>query len=157
MPNPEEMEKMQRLSDKIDEITANLTEPVRKKMILCLDFDGVCSSYLSGWKGAAVIPDLPVDGLFEAIKAYNVYFDVQVFSSRSNQPGGIDAMQDWFLKHWQEYHLRRGTEVPHLPVKFPTEKPPAFVSLDDRTITFTGIFPDTEMLLHFKPWNKWNK
>lgn len=31
--------------------------------ILCLDFDGVCHSYTSGWKGAAVIPDPAVPGL----------------------------------------------------------------------------------------------
>ena len=37
------------------------------KPILCLDFDGVIHSYSSGWKGAAVIPDPPVDGAMRFI------------------------------------------------------------------------------------------
>ena len=39
-------------------------------------------------------------------------------------------------------------------LSFPTQKPPAHVSLDDRAITFTGLFPDLEILRAFKPWNK---
>jgi len=39
-------------------------------------------------------------------------------------------------------------------VKFPQEKPPAMVSLDDRAITFTGEWPSMISLIAFKPWNK---
>ena len=39
-------------------------------------------------------------------------------------------------------------------IKFPTKKPPAFLTLDDRAICFTGEFPDTADLLEFKPWHK---
>ena len=39
-------------------------------------------------------------------------------------------------------------------IKWPTEKPPAMVTLDDRAITFTGEWPSIETLLAFKPWNK---
>ena len=39
-------------------------------------------------------------------------------------------------------------------IDFPLMKPAAFVQLDDRAITFTGVFPDPKELLKFKPWNK---
>jgi hypothetical protein len=40
------------------------------KPILCLDFDGVIHSYSSGWKGADVIPDPPVEALGAIMRFY---------------------------------------------------------------------------------------
>ena len=124
------------------------------KPILCLDFDGVCHSYTSRWQGAAVIPDPAVPGLFEFLEEACKIFDIQVFSSRSHQEGGKEAMMVWFIEQrrlWRETG-GKGSEI--LQVSFPTEKPAAFVSLDDRAITFTGIWPNVDMLRAFKPWNK---
>lgn len=127
------------------------------KPILCIDFDGTLHSYASGWKGADVIPDPPVPGaiafLWDAIE----HFDVQVFSSRSNQPGGIAAMRAWLAKWDEEYwshRLGRPRTCLTLCVKFPTEKPLAFLTIDDRAITFTGTWPDIVTLKAFRPWNK---
>lgn len=121
-----------------------------KKPILCLDFDGVIHSYKSGWKGANIIPDEPVDGSFEAIQSYLNDFDVCVYSARSGQDGGIAAMKIWFVEHgWPENETG---EPQHL--QFPESKPPAFVSIDDRVLTFTGVFPEIETLKNFKPWNQ---
>lgn len=39
-------------------------------------------------------------------------------------------------------------------VSFPRWKPAAFVTLDDRAITFNGTWPDLATLKSFKPWNK---
>jgi hypothetical protein len=124
------------------------------KPILCLDFDGVCHSYTSGWKGANVIPDMPVDGLFEFLHDAVQKFDVRIFSSRSNQPSGIGAMMAWFLR-WAE-ELGQGTDYLKIvrQLTFPSEKPPAFVGIDDRVLTFTGKWPAIEELQAFKPWNK---
>jgi hypothetical protein len=63
------------------------------KPILCLDFDGVIHSYTSGWQGAAIIPDQPVEGALNFIYRATDHFRVAIFSSRSNQPGGVDAMR----------------------------------------------------------------
>ena len=38
-----------------------------RKPILCLDFDGVVHSYLSGWKGPWSIPDPPMPGILDFI------------------------------------------------------------------------------------------
>ncbi len=96
-------------------------------------------------------------------------FDVQIFSSRSNQSGGIDAMQDWLREHMVTHfvHEEMGDQGPldvHAmadaateitrQVSWPTEKPPAMVSIDDRCLTFTGSWPAIEDLKAFKPWNK---
>lgn len=41
-------------------------------------------------------------------------------------------------------------------LKYPTEKPAAMVSIDDRALCFTGNWNDfdPQRLLEFKPWNK---
>lgn len=129
------------------------------KPILCLDFDGVLHSYTSGWKGAAVIPDEPVPGMVEFLEKAVSTFDVQIFSSRSGQPYGIAAM-----RMWVENHVRRramdglcGARWANSildAITYPTEKPPALVTLDDRAVQFTGKWPDVEELRAFKPWNK---
>jgi hypothetical protein len=118
----------------------------KRKPILCLDFDGVCHSYTSGWLGADVIPDPPVDGLKEFLEQALTVFDVHIFSSRSHQEGGIVAMVTWFWQHC-------GVEITEAIV-FPTAKPPATVSIDDRALTFTGKWPTVESLQNFKTWQK---
>jgi hypothetical protein len=126
------------------------------KPILCLDFDGVCNSYTSGWQGADIIPDDAVPGLFEFLEQAAPYFDIQIFSSRSHQPGGREAMQTWLeeqRRKWRENGGRQGSEE-EVSISFPTHKPSAFVSLDDRAITFNGQWPDMDFLRNFKPWHK---
>jgi hypothetical protein len=126
------------------------------KKILCLDFDGVCHSYTSGWLGAAVITDPAVPGLFEFLEAVKDEFDIQVFSSRSHQEGGVEAMLEWLMaerKLWRERGGKPPEDTP-LTISFPKEKPAAFVSIDDRAITFIGTWPSLETLKAFQPWNK---
>ena len=117
--------------------------------ILVLDFDGVCHSYTSGWQGAAVISDPPVEGLFEFLNQATNEFEVNIFSSRSHQSGGITAMQNWFTQHCPKFYLPMLNKL-----KFPLEKPAGFVGIDDRVITFQGTWPSIEFLQNFKPWNK---
>lgn len=127
-----------------------------RKPILSLDFDGVCHSYVSKWQGAHVIPDEYVPGLFEFLEAVKDDFDVQVFSTRSHQEGGKEAMLVWFMEQRKLWRLR-GNKPPEdtpLSISFPNEKPPAFVGIDDRVLTFEGQWPSLDTLKNFKPWNK---
>ena len=125
-----------------------------KKPILCLDFDGVVHSYTSGWQGADVIPDPPVEGAIAFMLGALQHFDVAIFSSRSATWEGLRAMKGWLRTHagqtWYDSPDGPGLEK----VRFVTEKPPAMVTIDDRAITFTGEWPSFESLLAFKPWNK---
>jgi hypothetical protein len=126
------------------------------KPILCLDFDGVCHMYTSGWKGAENIPDPHVPGLFEFLEKSAPYFDIQIFSSRSHQDGGVEAMTAWFIserKAWRSSGGRPETDAP-LELKFPKEKPPAFLTIDDRVLTFRGDWPDVEEIRGFRTWTQ---
>ena len=127
------------------------------KPILCLDFDGVIHSYISGWKGADVIPDPPVPGALRFIVHAMDLFTVAIFSSRSNQPGGLKAMREW-IGFWSvdDEHGFPDTFDHGIwgSIQWPTEKPAAFVTLDDRAIQFDGTWPNISDLREFKPWNK---
>ncbi len=120
--------------------------------ILLMDFDGVIHAYTSGWQGATTISDPPVPEAFEFLRAaIKSGFDVQIYSARSSQEGGIAAMQHWFLEHgWPR---RMYTFEPEI-LSFPTQKPPAWLTIDDRCVQFNGVFPKLEDLHDFKPWYK---
>jgi hypothetical protein len=130
---------------------------------ICVDFDGVLHSYKSGWKGAGEIPDPPVEGAMEFIvrAAMNPKVTVAIYSSRSKEEAGIRAMKDWLIKWVYEYLKAEGVEdisegtnevMSHL--SFPTEKPAAIMTIDDRAHCFNGHFRSLEWYLGFKPWNK---
>lgn len=132
-----------------------------KNPIICVDFDGVIHSYTSGWQGVDVITDDPVPGAIQWLMdhlpvpsglGHMDQYDgpiVCIYSSRSRENRGIKAMRAWLLKHGmpREY-LSDGI------LKFPTQKPAAFLTIDDRAICFDGTFPTTEQMMAFKPWNK---
>jgi hypothetical protein len=117
------------------------------KPILCIDFDGVLHSYKSGWQGPTTISDPPVEGAISwlADLVRDGYFSIAIYSSRSRYEGGIAAMKKWLFDN--------GFYAIGL-LTFPTEKPPAFLQIDDRAICFEGTFPSIEEMKVFKPWNK---
>ena len=131
------------------------------KKTICVDFDGVVHRYDSGWQGADVIPDPPVEGAIEGL--YRLVaddeIDVAIHSARSAQPGGITAMRNWLDKHDKSYRVQHGISK-HTPrlitqVRMPTDKPPAMVYIDDRGVAFDGDWTKiTTDLKDFVPWNK---
>ena len=126
-----------------------------KKPILCLDFDGVLHRYTSGWQGIDVIPDGPVPGATGFLASAVHCFTVCIYSSRSRNEHGIRAMSE-AIRSWlhadEELGPEEGDKV-FWRLKFPVCKPSAYVSLDDRALTFTGTFPAVGTLLAFRPWN----
>ena len=136
-----------------------------KNPIICVDFDGVIQSYVSGWKGVSVIPDPPVEGAIEWLIEHLPVPDAlggcfapkyegpiaQIYSSRSKSWFGRRAMRKWLIANGlpREY-------IDDGVLKFPSKKPAAFLTIDDRAICFNGQFPTTEEMIGFKPWNKKN-
>lgn len=117
------------------------------KKTIVFDFDGVIHSYISGWKGTAVIPDEPVPGIKEAIDSIRSEgYEVVIVSTRTASMEGLSAVKDWLNKY--------GIVVDAVSA----EKPPALVYIDDRAICFDG---DPSSLLDkiktFQPWHKRKK
>lgn len=125
-----------------------------RKPILCMDFDGVIHRYTTPWTDEATISDPPVDGAIAFLLNALLHFDVVIYSSRSKRAAGVAAMQQWLREHagacWYETADGPGLES----VRFDFEKPPAFLTIDDRAFCFEGVWPDVQELLKFKPWNK---
>ncbi len=125
------------------------------RKILSLDFDGVINSYTSGWHGIDVLPDPPVPGAREFLLEATQYFDVAIYSTRSADPKGIDAMQRYVMALLsQDGTANDGGVEAYNRISWPTTKPPASVGIDDRQLTFMGHWPSMAVLEAFKPWNK---
>lgn len=119
------------------------------KMKVAFDFDGVIHSYKSGWQGADVIPDTPVEGairmLINLISMYTI--QVCIFSSRNFQEGGIEAMKKYLIDNGLQEHLVD-------EIEFPLIKEGFHLFIDDRAFAFEGTFPSIDYILNFKAWNK---
>lgn len=125
------------------------------KPIICLDFDGVVHSYISGWKGPRNIPDPPCQGALDWIhRALNGGFRVAIFSSRGNYLGGRRAMRRWLRLHSGEGWWFEQMDIGLEDVEFPRHKPPAHFSIDDRGMRFEGTFPDLDEIRHFTPYKE---
>lgn len=122
----------------------------KRKPILCIDFDGVIHDYRKGWQDGSIYGDV-VPGFFDWAERAREHFRLVIYSSRSKTEDGIEAMKIW---------LRN--KVNHDSVldwfEFASEKPPAFLTIDDRCIRFDGhwrvpeLFP--ENLQHYKTWTQ---
>ena len=117
------------------------------KKTLCVDFDGVVHLYESPWAGIHVVSDKPHPNAWDALAQYVEHFNVCIYSARSSEPAGIEAMKAWFVEHGCPAEV-------YTKLEFSSTKPIAFVYLDDRAWRFEGIFPSAEELKDFKPWNK---
>jgi len=124
------------------------------KPILCLDFDGVIHRYSKGWQDGSIY-DPPTDGFFEWLIRAQDHFMVVIYSSRSKDGSELAKMSAWMSKHAMEWRAKHETPL-QLNVSFAHKKPAAFLTIDDRALTFSGDWSDYDptALLHFKPWNQ---
>ena len=129
------------------------------KPILCIDFDGVIHSYERGWQDG-VIYGHAMPGFFDWVQEAAKLFKLVIYSSRSKTPEGIEAMKDWLAVEVCKWMVERNlgdTLDLDGSFEFASEKPPAFLTIDDRAIQFEGnwnalgLVP--KFLRDFKPWN----
>ena len=118
------------------------SSPLKKR--ICFDFDGVIHSYISGWKGANIIPDPPVEGIKKVIDdLISKNYEIVIFTTRARIIEGYNAVQEYLNKYDIEFDM------------ITSDKIPAFVYIDDRAICFDG---DTSRLIEqidtFIPWFK---
>lgn len=131
-----------------------------RKPIMCIDFDGVIHSYEKGWQDGEIYGSV-VDGFFEWVNIAKDHFRLVIYSSRSKEPDKLLAMQRWIENKNLEWLIDKNppgtTDYVGFSFEFASEKPPAFLTIDDRAMTFNGDWYDDcwwpEKLINFKPWN----
>lgn len=124
---------------------------------ICIDFDGVIHSYERGWQEGEIYGTV-VPGFFEwAAKARRI-FRLVIYSSRSKD--GTAAMERWLAFHhkkWVSQEWNGGDTVTLHHFEFAHEKPPAWLTIDDRVIPFKGNWRAPELtadaMRAFRPWN----
>ena len=93
--------------------------------------------------------DPPVPGAIEALHRYLETFEVAIYSARSGEPGGIEAIRDFIDKYDTAPPEKRLIDR----LLFPSSKPAAALYIDDRGYRFEGVFPDTQTLMEaMVPW-----
>lgn len=124
------------------------------KAILCVDFDGVVHKYSNGWCDGEIYDDV-TDGFFDwAIEAAKE-FQLVIYSSRSKSDAGITAMREWLSVQAQKWRDERGVPLDeNILFEFSHEKPPAWLTIDDRCVRFDGDWTKLApaSLRDFKPW-----
>lgn len=128
------------------------------KPILCLDFDSCIHLYSKGWADGSIY-DPVVPGFFEWAAVAREHFRLVIYSSRSKTPEGIEAMRLWLMSQLLTNECQNLTDSPlySSDFEFAHEKPPAFLTIDDRAMQFRGNWDvwwlDPTRLIEFKPWN----
>lgn len=132
---------------------------MKGKPILCLDFDGVIHGYQSGWQGMGVCNDPPVPGTCHFLEEATKHFRVAIYSSRSKSLIGRRAMKRYMRERFEvllTFSPDHDRDTLYEMLEWPWFKPSAFLTIDDRALTFNGSWDifNPQALREFKPWNK---
>ena len=124
------------------------------KPILCLDFDGVIHDSKAGWQNGEIYGDV-TPGFFEWAQAASKVFKLVVYSSRLKDPDLAQAMKKWLIAKYNTWAVKQLEDHEVFFFEYAYEKPPAFLTIDDRAIEFRGDWNalDPKKLRQFKPWN----
>lgn len=124
---------------------------MRFRRTVAIDFDGVIHKHVSKWTVPEEIHDGPVDGALDFIERVLEEFNVVIFSARASDALAERAMSNWLCRHW----LVAGKDLDVLArVEITSQKPHAFIYIDDRGWHFEGTFPTMEELRSFESWTK---
>ena len=126
------------------------------KPTLAIDFDGVIHGYRDGWRQGQIYDD-PVPGFFDWAAEAQEHFTLVIHSSRAANLFGVDQITSWLHQHhalWQAAKEGR----PSIAIRVADEKPPAWLTIDDRCLRFDGNWADPALdpdaILAFKPWTQ---
>jgi hypothetical protein len=130
------------------------------KPTICIDFDGVIHSYEKGWCNGNIYGTV-TPGFFEWASVMRKHFLLVIYSSRSKDVDMKAAMWHWLKNQWGQWAHGSGrpfnheVDVSYADFEFASEKPPAFMTIDDRAICFDGDWSKItpESIFNFKPWN----
>lgn len=125
------------------------------KPILCIDFDGVLHSYVSGWKGIGRCDDPPIEGAEEFLHEATKHFRVAIYSARSKSLRGRAAMRRYMSAHFNmplTFSEDHSHDFLHEEVYYPWFKPSAVLTIDDRAMRFAGVWPSMAAIKSFKPY-----
>jgi hypothetical protein len=131
------------------------------KKIICVDFDGVIHGYRKGWQNGEIY-DKPVPGAIDWLitMVCTTGIEIAIYSSRSKDPKLLAAMENWLRNEFVLEIGREGLTTKQHAIEmfeqltFPTQKPAAWLTIDDRAICFSGVFPSKSQIESFKPWNR---
>ena len=130
-----------------------------RKPILCLDFDGVIHDYREGWRDGTIYGDVTT-GFFPWASWAREHFRLVIYSSRSKTSKGVEEMREWLkfqFDRWvgDDRPASGDGDITLDDFEFAHEKPPAFLTIDDRAVQFRGDWRqfDPASLRSFKPWN----
>jgi len=120
------------------------------RQTLCIDFDGVIHSYEKGWQGGEIYGRV-TDGFWKWAQEVAPHFNLVIYSSRSKTAVGRLAMKQWLKKQWKA----SGNTGLMPKFTYAQEKPPAWLTIDDRAICFEGRWEwlRLEVLQSFRPWH----
>lgn len=139
----------------------------KRKPILCIDFDGVIHDYLEGWKDGSIYGSV-TPGFFEWAMEVRLHFKLVIYSSRSKTDLGLASMHSWLggqLRAWHDAKdcwIRTDGNCCYLlspdEFEFAHEKPPAFLTIDDRAIAFRGDWLAGELspavMMNYRTWSQ---
>lgn len=130
----------------------------KRKPILCIDFDATIHKYRKGWQNGEIYDDV-TDGFFEWAMEARLHFALVIYSSRSKTLEGRQAMAAWLQAQAEAYY---GDEIVATDCarsfEFAHEKPPAFLTIDDRAIAFKGDWLAGELspavMMNYRTWTQ---
>ncbi len=142
------------------------------KKRICIDFDGVLHSYVSGWQGHENACDPPTPGAMAFLIEMIDRYELVVHSARSQYEMGLQVMWDYLREHLSEHFeaeiwriwpdgeprvIKAAADAKAADlvkrIEFVSRKPAAHLYIDDRGWRFDGNnWPTAQEIEAFVPW-----